>query len=106
MEQHHFVVNEFTLKRGEPKMLNLFCACCKGYLITYQKDGPGPLLRCYWDRIHAPSLDSNENALVCPHCDSLIGKKGVYAKENRLAFFLEEGSFVIEGENEAINDTP
>lgn len=79
-------------------MLEIHCSSCHQYLITYQKDGPGPLLRCYWDRIHAPKEmcnleeDSNQpDFFTCSHCHTLIGEKILYQKEHRLAFALAEG---------------
>ncbi len=100
-----FINDSYTARRGEPAMLELCCAKCNHYLFTYQKDGPGPLLRCYWDRIHAPDElknavcnspdDKSLNVIVCRYCEQVIGTKGVYEKEQRLAFFLVEGSFVI-----------
>lgn len=85
-------------------MLELSCAKCGNYLITYQKDGPGPLLRCYWDRIHAPChmtklSESSENEFRCINCCTEIGKQGIYEKESRLAFFLILGSFKEEEKN-------
>lgn len=99
---YEFVIDEYTVKRGEPQILELSCSNCNEYLMTYQKDGPGPLLRCYWDRIHAPphlhQLKDFKDELVCPHCHNCIGQKGIYEKENREAFFLIEGSLTIKEE--------
>ena len=87
-----FIIDAFTEKRGEPKMFALYCANCNSYLFTYQKDGPGPLLRCYLDRIHS-SFNIETELCSCSICNAQIGKKGIYEKENRLAFFLVLDSF-------------
>jgi hypothetical protein len=36
------------------QFLNIYCSKCRNYIATYQKDGPGDLMRMYLDRIHAP----------------------------------------------------
>ncbi|MBS0585434.1 MAG: hypothetical protein JSR76_03920 [Verrucomicrobia bacterium] len=95
-----FVIDAFTERRGLPSLLEISCAACQAYLITYQKDGPGPLLRCYFDRIHGPKdlcnlHDTSPEVLRCERCKNEIGKKGIYEKEDRLAFFLLENSFLI-----------
>jgi|JI9StandDraft_1071089.scaffolds.fasta_scaffold09790_3 hypothetical protein len=102
--EYSFVIDAFTLRRGAPALLEISCSSCGHYLVTYQKDGPGPLLRCYWDRIHAPEemhrlQDSCEEKtceiLACPGCEKKIGEKALYEKESRMAFFLVEDSFLI-----------
>ncbi len=83
-------------------MMEISCSECGQYLITYQKDGPGPLKRCYWDRIHAPMEMSKLEEKVdqpeefsCPSCNLLVGKKIFYKKEPRMAFALIEGTFCL-----------
>ncbi len=101
----NFIYDQYTERRGDPAMLEIECAQCNQFLCRYQKDGPGPLLRCYWDRIHAPedlkrAIQSNSvDSLICCHCGQQIGEKGIYEKEHRLAFFLKEGSFEIVAES-------
>lgn len=51
----NFVIDRYTEARGEPKMLEITCRKCKAWVLDYQKDGPGNLLRCYVDRIYHPS---------------------------------------------------
>lgn len=102
---YEFIIDSFTERRGAPVMLELSCAHCNRYLFTYQKDGPGPLLRCYWDRIHAPDNlknllhhspnDKALDSLLCPYCVQPIGTKGLYEKEQRPVFILIENSFRI-----------
>jgi hypothetical protein len=95
----------YTQKRGRPVLLAISCKICSQYLMAYQKDGPGPLLRCYLDRIHHPtelkqlqykSPSSCELPnLQCIHCKNVIGVPMVYQKENRLAFLLNPASFKV-----------
>lgn len=80
-------------------MLDLTCAHCKTHVMLYQKDGPGPLIRCYLDRIHEPKelinlheVKDPPQELKCPSCYATLGKIGIYTKENRPVFVLEENS--------------
>ncbi len=69
----------------------------------YQKDGPGPLLRCYWDRIHypkalGPKLCALSNlslapVLLCSFCRVVIGTPMIYEKEHRFAYHMRLGFF-------------
>lgn len=97
--------DSYTRARGAPAMLMIVCAGCGQYVISYQKDGPGPLMRCYLDRIHHPedikqrqhgNFSKNEcPKLECPQCHALIGVPTVYEKENRLAYTMRPGFFSI-----------
>lgn len=90
---------------GTSVFLSLSCANCRTWLLLYQKDGPGQLLRLYLDRIHAPeNLESLQRqfvrqgakeipALRCPSCNALIAVPMVYEKEGRLAYRLIHGTF-------------
>ena len=64
--------------------------------MSYQKDGPGELLRCYLDRIHHPEelkklqdkefdLKTADN-LACSDCKSVVGIPMIYQFEKRPAF--------------------
>lgn len=107
--QDNFIYDQYTESRGEPSMLKILCSSCNEFLCDYQKDGPGPLLRCYCDRIHSPKdlkkaiQNSTPQLLCCRQCGQTIGEKGIYEKEQRLAFFLKEGSFVITQEDPGTN---
>lgn len=93
----------YTKRRGAPALLKVSCAKCGEYLMTYQKDGPGPLLRCYLDRIHHPeqlqkrqyqSFDKTSfPKLECGSCHIVIGSPIVYEKENRPAYHMRQGFF-------------
>jgi hypothetical protein len=98
-----FKKDSYMKRRGTPVMLEIFCAGCDGYIMHYQKDGPGPLKRCYLDRIHLPqSLEQrqydefNKKAspkLICEQCEAVIGSPIVYEKENRPAYYMRQGFF-------------
>ncbi len=96
-----FKNDSFMRSRGAPAMLVITCAQCNSYLMSYQKDGPGPLLRCYLDRIHHPEiLAERQNQefdkktapkLECPSCHIVVGSPIIYEKETRPAYHLRPG---------------
>jgi hypothetical protein len=97
--------DSYARKRGAPAMLSIFCSTCQEFLMCYQKDGPGPLLRCYLDRIHYPEkikerqyATFSKNSipkLECGSCNAMIGVPIIYEKEDRPAYHLKHGSFII-----------
>ena len=100
-----FKNDSYMKSRGRPAMLIMACAQCNEYLMSYQKDGPGPLLRCYLDRIHHPKQLEQQQyqpfdkqtfpKLTCSRCKVVIGSPIIYEKETRPAFHLRPGFFVI-----------
>lgn len=93
-----FISDRYAKRRGESKMLQLFCVSCSGYIMSYQKDGPGQLLRCYLDRIHHPEelkklqdekfdLKTADN-LPCNTCKTVVGVPMIYQYEKRPAFLM------------------
>lgn len=98
-----FIYDAYTQRRGEPKMLVIKCDRCKHRVMSYQKDGPGSLLRCYLDRIHSPeylhdrqykySDTRNLPLLKCDSCRSVIGVPMIYHLENRLAYRMLKDRF-------------
>ncbi len=92
------IEDEFKKNRGNYSIiLNIHCTTCHCYLISYQKDGPGPLLRCYLDRIHQKFYFQQENEsmeknLFCPNCNQQVGIYSIYTKENRPSYEMVEGS--------------
>lgn len=98
-----FKKDTYMKKRGAPALLVLTCANCHEYLMSYQKDGPGPLLRCYLDRIHHPEALKNRQFevfnkstalhLKCSSCETVIGSPILYEKEDRPAYHLRPGFF-------------
>jgi len=97
--------DSYTKRRGAPSILQIYCAPCNEYIISYQKDGPGPLLRCYLDRIHHPEeLAARQHEpfnkktspkLTCTKCNTTIGSPIIYEKENRPAYHMRPGFFTI-----------
>lgn len=89
---------------GKAKILNLSCTACGSFILQYQKDGPGQLLRCYLNRIVAPeSLEKLQHDptitevkdipnLKCSTCQSLIGTPMRHT-DRRLAFRLHRGAY-------------
>lgn len=99
-----FKNNSYTKSRGTPMMFVMNCIKCKEYIMSYQKDGQGPLKRCYLDRIHHPHLLSNrqydwevnkQEILKCKSCNALIGIPYIYIKEIRPAYHLQPYSFEL-----------
>jgi hypothetical protein len=100
-----FKRDSYMKRRGAPAMLMISCAGCSHYLMSYQKDGPGPLLRCYLDRIHHPEeLEKRQylafdkkttQKLACANCHEVVGTPIVYEKEDRPAYHMRQGFFSI-----------
>jgi hypothetical protein len=100
-----FKMDAYLRCRGTPALISISCAHCDKYLMVYQKDGPGPLLRCYLDRIHHPEpLENRQHdlfdkrhspVLECSHCKAVIGVPMIYKKENRPAYRMRKGLFKI-----------
>ncbi|MFA6572027.1 MAG: hypothetical protein WCT77_12415 [Bacteroidota bacterium] len=88
---------------GSSRFLSLSCSNCGAYLMLYQKDGSGNLLRLYLDRIFEPDelVDLQVKFdratlpnLRCLECNKLIGTPMVYEPEKRLAYRLQKGSVI------------
>ncbi len=85
-------------------MLDIHCAACEAFVLKYQKDGRGQLLRCYLNRIIAPPklerLQHDQaikepgdlDNLECPNCKAVIGTPFRYI-DDRLAFRLRKGAY-------------
>ena len=90
---------------GYSQFLTIFCKKCCQPVLLYQKDGPGPLLRMYLDRIRAPEELANNvktysdkvqaGDLTCPHCNHIMATAIDYKKENRLAYRIFVGAIEI-----------
>ena len=103
MNAFKFKNDSYTKRRGTPVMLIISCATCNAHIMHYQKDGPGPLLRCYLDRIHSPKelhkrqyAEFNKKSfpkLICESCSIVIGSPIIYEKENRPAYHMRPGFF-------------
>ena len=85
---------------GWSDILELHCNKCDEYVMTYQKDGEGPLKRCYLDRIlHPAQLKELQNKefdintfekLQCVNCHHEIAVPMMYEKEMRPAFRITQ----------------
>lgn len=85
-------------------MLNIHCAACGAWILKYQKDGVGHLLRCYLNRIFAPpelvalrynpavKEPKDASNLTCPKCNTVIGTP-MRHEDGRLAFRLIKGRY-------------
>ena len=97
--------DKFRITRGgHSRLLNLNCRSCGGFVLNYQKDGPGPIYRLYLDRIFAPielvNLQYKNlkeiSPLRCKDCKKILGVPYVYKKETRKAFRVFSGSLIKE----------
>ena len=85
---------------GYSRFLNVLCEHCSAKILTYQKDGPGPLKRLYLDRIFAPENFANFQKLsinkipnlTCSKCKSVLAVPYIYKKEQRKAYRLFVGA--------------
>lgn len=78
-----FTSDEYRHSRGGwSRYLEITCAVCQGFLFFYQKDGPGPLKRCYLDRMmeYSPKFD-RRGYHFCPQCQACLGFSEPYTKE-------------------------
>lgn len=81
---------------GETIMLSISCASCEEPLLVYQKDGLGPLKRCYVDRIAwqtGGEKDLTHDPLKCPTCKETVGTPMIYKKEDRPAVRMDNSKF-------------
>ncbi|MDP2656649.1 MAG: hypothetical protein Q8P11_03755 [bacterium] len=103
---HHKLKNDKYVKArdGNSYFLDLYCSRCEQFLVLYQKDGQGALIRLYLDRFFAPKelavlqYDCKEKKdmpnLKCSKCGVLIATPMMYESEQRPAFRLIRGAFV------------
>lgn len=89
---------------GKSRMLDVHCAKCGAWVLRYQKDGIGHLLRCYLNRIFAPpelaalqrdptiNEPNDMQNLICPKCKTVIGTP-MRHEDGRLAFRLIKGTY-------------
>src|SRR3989344_1533349 len=89
MTKHKLKKDRYVHTRGgNSHLLDIHCSGCKAYLLLYQKDGHGSLLRLYLDRIFAPpelqmlqfryQNKKDMPNLACAACKTLIGTPMVY----------------------------
>lgn len=79
-----FISDTYRQNRGGwSRILTISCKVCETFLFHYQKDGSGPLKRCYFDRILDIQPKFNDQRFVfCPHCKACLGFNEPYAKEH------------------------
>ena len=93
-----------SARGGSAQLLTISCSSCRSFVLLYQKDGPGQLLRCYLNRIFEPERlarlqhanirkSSNLKPLVCENCGQLLAT-GMKHTDNRLAYRLVPGAVV------------
>jgi ribosomal protein S27E len=100
MKREFFSDKRREVRGGSAQMLELSCAKCGHKFFHYQKDGPGPLLRLYLDRIHAPKkfvgLQNKPlgslKVIGCLDCGRLIAMPQMYKAEKRKAYRVFQGA--------------
>lgn len=96
-------VDQFLRVRGgHARLLHVRCARCDELVFEYQKDGAGPLLRCYIARVLAPAarvvalrdIETIEDLrpLDCTSCGLRLGDPMRYS-DGRLAYRMHAGAF-------------
>ena len=106
----------FVQRGGTANIIDVSCASCKKLILTYQKDGPGWLKRCYLNRIIGPqkyaklqndkAIKNSDNLshLVCS-CGNILGIPIQY-KDGRLAFQLVRGTFKRVNHKDKVKTSP
>lgn len=89
---------------GRAFMVDVCCMKCGAAVLLYQKDGDGPLKRCYLNRITAPpELERLQHdpamtdprlvpPISCPRCSIVLGA-AIRHHDGRIAFRLRPGFF-------------
>ncbi len=100
-----YLINDHyrRVRGGTARLLELACANCGHPMMIYQKDGPGPLLRCYINRIFKPDtlakLQRDQGIreprdlpnLVCTKCNNVLAYP-IRHRDGRLAFSVRQGA--------------
>lgn len=88
-----FIKDSFSDSRGgRSRLLELSCGKCKSVIGTYQKDGPGPLKRLYFDRLTKRASGKSGKDYICTNCTFVLGRVVIYEKEERPAVRLFQDS--------------
>ncbi len=84
MKSQDLISDQHRKNRGGwSRILSISCASCNKFLFHYQKDGPGPLKRSYFDRIIGRNLLIDQKDWVyCPQCKICLGFNEPYIKED------------------------
>jgi len=78
---------------GKAKLITIFCTSCGERAFIYQKDGNGPLHRCYVNRFVPEVLAPYPEVLSCSRCKSKLGTMHVH-NDGRLAYNMIIGTYV------------
>jgi len=79
----------FNSRDGIAHFVKIYCSRCDTYVLTYQKDGHGALIRMYMDRVVEPAIPYAP--LKCRSCGELLAVPMVYKKEKRGALRINRG---------------
>jgi hypothetical protein len=84
------------------RCFNIFCCQCNGFILRYQKEGSGSLIRIYVKKIIEPGhfkqfknskFKSEIPHLDCTQCLQRIGVAMIYEPGNFPAYRMIKGSF-------------
>lgn len=84
------------------RSLNIFCSQCKEFVLRYQKEGSGSLIRIYLKSITEPKrfkeykhtkFKTEIPPLDCPKCQKKLGTPTIHVSGNRPAYQMIKGSF-------------
>jgi len=87
---------------GTSVFLQLICSKCETEVAIYQKDGPGSLLRCYFNRFFWPDYltklgerpdpkGGTQTTWTCPNCSFNLGSRTSHV-DGRSAYRLVRGA--------------
>ncbi len=79
----------FSSRGGVYVLVKVYCANCAAYILTYQKDGHGALIRLYLDRVVTPQIPFKQ--LRCDQCNELLAVPMIYKREGREALRINRG---------------
>src|ERR1017187_272071 len=84
-------IDKYSQTRGGwSRIFDISCEHCNAHVCFYQKDGPGPLMRMYFDRMIG--FTPTYKKLVCNKCNRELGLKIIFTKEKRPAYRLFQSS--------------
>ncbi|MBP9817348.1 hypothetical protein KBC75_01150 [Candidatus Shapirobacteria bacterium] len=87
-----FTYDRYPQGRPTSKKVEIKCINCATTQFIYQKDGSGTLEKLFLDLILDNPQVKNNQKLICPSCEKVLGTKFSHGSVNRLAFKLYPGS--------------
>ena len=84
------------------RSFSIYCSQCNEFILRYQKEGSGSLIRVYLKKILEPEYFKQYKnkkkkleipPLGCPKCQQRIGAPSIYEPGHRSAYRLIKGSF-------------